>query len=118
MSNLPKTHHRMNAHARHLEKALVTLLWVIRFRWTSPSVIDALLGANKALILNIFWNLDFLKPESARDRAFAAHAYPCVLPPLWDALCQHKAPDLHPSHPAIRPLGNFPHHRPGAASMP
>lgn len=46
MSNLPKEHHRMNAHARHLEKALATLLWVLRFRWTCASVIDALLGGN------------------------------------------------------------------------
>ena len=49
MSNLPTQHHRMNAHARHREKTLTVLLWVLRFRWTCASVIDDLLGGNGTL---------------------------------------------------------------------
>ncbi len=46
MSNLPREHHHLNAHARHLEKALTALLWTVRFRWTATLVIDRLLGGN------------------------------------------------------------------------
>ena len=46
MSNLPSQHHRLNTHARHLEKSLTALLWTVRFRWTATLVIDRLLGGN------------------------------------------------------------------------
>ena len=47
MSNLPAQHHRLNTHARHLQKTLTALLWTARFRWSTPSIIDGeLLGGN------------------------------------------------------------------------
>ena len=46
MNNLPREHHHLNAHARHLEKTLTALLWTLRFRWTATQIIDRLLGGN------------------------------------------------------------------------
>ena len=40
MNNLPREHHHLNAHARHLEKTLTALLWTLRFRWTATQVPD------------------------------------------------------------------------------
>lgn len=52
MTNLPTQHHRLNTHARHLEKSLTALLWTLRFRWTATMVIDQLLGGN-GLVRNL-----------------------------------------------------------------
>ncbi|OIQ87716.1 hypothetical protein GALL_304290 [mine drainage metagenome] len=46
MTNLPREHHRLDTHARHRAKALTTLLWTARFRWTASGIIDELLGGN------------------------------------------------------------------------
>lgn len=46
MSNLPSEHHRLNTHARHIQKGLTALLWTARFRWTATLIVDSLLGGN------------------------------------------------------------------------